>query len=240
MQEDLRFCSHHEMMRAIELAAVRAELPLAYSQGFNPHPLMSLVCPRPVGVASREELLILGLESAPPDEQAPSETAERLVAALQGQAPRGLRFLRAEVLTGKAKPRPIRIDYVLPLDDEQLSQVRQRLERLGRSDAWPVERLASVRGRRGAMETRTIDIKPMIRQLTCRDGELAWSAVPSGGTWARPSDVLRLLGLDERVALARVIRIAVQCDSRNDRACPDSNGEGGGAEGLANQDNQKR
>ena len=58
---DLRFGSHHDMMRAIERLAVRAELPLAYTQGFNPRPKLSIVCPRPVGVVSRGDLLVMAL-----------------------------------------------------------------------------------------------------------------------------------------------------------------------------------
>ena len=62
VEGDLRFLSHHDMMRAMERLVCRAKLPLKYTQGFNPRPVLSLSLPRPVGVASRAELLVVTLE----------------------------------------------------------------------------------------------------------------------------------------------------------------------------------
>lgn len=36
--EDIKFISHLDHMRVLERALRRAELPIAYSQGFNPRP----------------------------------------------------------------------------------------------------------------------------------------------------------------------------------------------------------
>ncbi len=206
-------------MRALELAAVRAGLPLRYSQGFNPHPVMSLPCPRPVAVASLDDVWIVSLEPCPPDEpNSAADAGQRLVAALRQHVPEGLRILRAEPLAPKARLRPVRIDYVLPLAEGQRDQVERRTKDLARADAWPVERIISDKSNRRARAkaTRTVDVKPLTAELTCRYGELRWSAVPSGDAWARPSEVLRLLDLDERVTLAQVTRTHIQC------ACPDS------------------
>ncbi len=57
----LRFLSHAETARLWQRACTRAALPVRYSQGFNPHPRMSLPLPRPVGVAADEELLVVKL-----------------------------------------------------------------------------------------------------------------------------------------------------------------------------------
>ena len=35
---DLRLVSHHDLMRCLERMLRRANLPMAYSQGFNPRP----------------------------------------------------------------------------------------------------------------------------------------------------------------------------------------------------------
>jgi radical SAM-linked protein len=53
----LRFLSHKELMRVMVRAFRRACLPLAYSKGFHPHPLISFGPPRPVGLAGTAELL---------------------------------------------------------------------------------------------------------------------------------------------------------------------------------------
>ena len=54
---DLRFISHRDTVRVFQRALARAALPVAYSEGFNPHPRLSLPLPRAVGVASEAELM---------------------------------------------------------------------------------------------------------------------------------------------------------------------------------------
>ncbi|HSZ31207.1 MAG TPA: TIGR03936 family radical SAM-associated protein [Pseudonocardiaceae bacterium] len=51
----LRFTSHRDVARAFERALRRAGLPMAYSQGFSPHPKVSWVGAAPTGVASEAE-----------------------------------------------------------------------------------------------------------------------------------------------------------------------------------------
>jgi radical SAM-linked protein len=57
----LRFTSHRDFARAFERALRRAEVPMAYSAGFSPHPKISYVGAAPTGVASEGEYLELGL-----------------------------------------------------------------------------------------------------------------------------------------------------------------------------------
>ncbi len=51
----LRFTSHRDIARAFERALRRAEVPMAYSAGFSPHPKISWVGAAPTGVASEAE-----------------------------------------------------------------------------------------------------------------------------------------------------------------------------------------
>ena len=81
VEGDLRFLSHRDMMRAVARALLRARLPLQYTQGFHPHPVVSLALPRPVGVSADEDLLVFSL-AAP---LAP----EALLEAARPHAPRG-------------------------------------------------------------------------------------------------------------------------------------------------------
>ena len=60
--EGIRYLSHLDLQRAIARALRRSGLPLEYSKGFNPHPLLSLATALPVGMASLEEYMDIGLE----------------------------------------------------------------------------------------------------------------------------------------------------------------------------------
>jgi radical SAM-linked protein len=55
--EEVKFISHLDMMRFWERVLRRARIPLTYSQGFTPHPQISIAAPLPVGVTSEAELL---------------------------------------------------------------------------------------------------------------------------------------------------------------------------------------
>jgi radical SAM-linked protein len=57
----LRFTSHRDFARAFERALRRAEVPMAYSAGFSPHPKISYAGAAPTGVASEAEYLEIGL-----------------------------------------------------------------------------------------------------------------------------------------------------------------------------------
>src|SRR5262245_15931108 len=74
----LRFTSHRDFARAFERAVQRAGLPIAYSQGFTPHPKISFASAAPTGVASEAEYLELGLQ----DRVDPDELRTALDAAL--------------------------------------------------------------------------------------------------------------------------------------------------------------
>ncbi|MEA5052108.1 MAG: TIGR03936 family radical SAM-associated protein, partial [Propionicimonas sp.] len=56
-----RFASHRDVGRAIERALRRADIPMAYSSGFSPHPRISYAGASPTGAASESEYLELGL-----------------------------------------------------------------------------------------------------------------------------------------------------------------------------------
>ena len=55
--EEVKFLSHLDLMRLWERAFRRAEIPLAYSEGYNPHPHLSLAAPLSIGMTSQAELM---------------------------------------------------------------------------------------------------------------------------------------------------------------------------------------
>ena len=60
--EELKYISHLDLMRLWQRALRRADIPLVYSQGFSPHPRLSLAAPLAVGVTSGGEMIDIFLE----------------------------------------------------------------------------------------------------------------------------------------------------------------------------------
>ncbi|MBS3734562.1 MAG: TIGR03936 family radical SAM-associated protein [Phycisphaerae bacterium] len=193
----MRFASHRDMMRAAARLVRRAGLPVRYSQGFNPHPILSLPCPRPVGVASRDEMLVVALAPPPPPAQAATWTAR-----LGRTAPHEMDVVAAAPLPHGRTPHPLSATYEMPLAASERPGVRRRVERLDGRRHWPAERAV----RRG---TKRLDLRRLVNILHADGGMLRWRLIPDNDIWARPAEVLRLVGLDENTELGRVVRTEV-------------------------------
>lgn len=92
--ETTQYVGHLDFGRAVERALRRAKLPVAYSEGFNPHMKLSFGPALGVGIASDAEYIDIELAaSVSPDEFA------RL---LSPQLPPGLAFVEARPLLGSS------------------------------------------------------------------------------------------------------------------------------------------
>ncbi|TLN15332.1 DUF2344 domain-containing protein [bacterium] len=74
----VRFVSHLDLMKAFERAIRRAAIPIAFSEGFNPHPKMSFASALAVGVTSDTEYMDMELR----ENLEPEAVARQLAAAL--------------------------------------------------------------------------------------------------------------------------------------------------------------
>jgi radical SAM-linked protein len=84
--EEIKFISHLDIMRLWERALRRARIKLAYSEGFNPRPRLSLAVPLAVGVTSEAELMDIFLSG--------SVSPHWFTAAASRQLPPGIEITR--------------------------------------------------------------------------------------------------------------------------------------------------
>lgn len=89
------YISHLDLMRTMQRAFLRAGYALKYSEGFNPHPQISILLPLSVGCGSVCELMDFTLMESPDLAELP----RRLTRAL----PEGIRALEAYAPQTKAK-----------------------------------------------------------------------------------------------------------------------------------------
>jgi radical SAM-linked protein len=136
----LRFTSHRDFARAFERALRRAEVPMAYSAGFSPHPKVSYVGAAPTGVASEAEYLEIGLDRV--------VDPEVLRSALDAALPPGLDILEAVVAHGGSLPERIDAsEWLMELPGVTKQQLTGAVEAFLAAGEVPVERLTK-KGRR--------------------------------------------------------------------------------------------
>jgi len=88
----LRFIGHLDFLKVFQQTLRRAGLPMAYSQGFNPHMQLSFALPVPLGMASINDYADISLESAMP--------ADEICQRFNEYAPAGLYMSIAWEVTG--------------------------------------------------------------------------------------------------------------------------------------------
>jgi radical SAM-linked protein len=211
---DLRFLSHQDSMKVFERAAVRAGLPLRFSGGFNPHARMSLPMPRPVGVASDDDLLVLDLgdESANiPADLTPLNVLDRLAAQFPADGCVVLRSARAVAHVPQAKlvHYGVNLTALSPADRAALPS---RIAAILAADQCVVHRRIDAEG-----TDRPTDIRPYLRdvQWDASSARLAWSlAVTPAGT-ARPGELLAALEIEPTPWIHRVVRERIEWEENN-------------------------
>jgi radical SAM-linked protein len=188
--EAVKYVSHLELVRAFGFALRRAEIPVAYSAGFNPRPRMQFGRAVGVGVTSDDERIVLDLTS----DMNPAEIRDRLNAKL----PSGLEALSVEAVPeGVKSPLSainaarfrIAVSWSEGCDSEA---VRQAIDGMLESGELKVMRVRDT----GSKE---VDIRPYllgVDSLAIENGdaviEVTLGFDDSGG--ARPQDFVQALG----------------------------------------------
>lgn len=152
---EARFISHLDLVRALERALRRTGLPVAYSEGFNPHPKIAFASALPLGATSEAEYFdVIFSEPVLP---------RQFELALNEQLPLGLRVIEArEVsLRGPALMAAIDVSFwevAFPAPPGGRAAVAEAIERL-------LGQGACVRVHQAKHGDREIDILPLIDQI---------------------------------------------------------------------------
>jgi len=93
--EEMKYITHLDVMRFWERALRRAEVPIAYSEGFSPHAQIALAAPLAVGTTSDAELMDVFM--------AERMTPRALIGAVAAQLPAGVAIRSAQEV-GMALP----------------------------------------------------------------------------------------------------------------------------------------
>jgi len=196
----LRFLSHAETLRVLERACIRAEMPIKYSQGFNPHPRLSLPLPRTVGVAADSELLAVkllapeGLALDAPGAPTGTAQANRMKEALAGTLPDEIAVESVDLVKSNTSFRPSLADYVFGIRPEgrpaTIDRVRARI-----ADVLGHERLIVERKKPNQQEGRRIDVRPFLKSIRLEDSQIVVECNISNAGSIRVDEIMTLLEL---------------------------------------------
>jgi radical SAM-linked protein len=156
----LRFTSHRDIARAFERALRRAEVPMAYSAGFSPHPKISWVGAAPTGVASEAEYVEIGL--------AEHRDLPRLQSALDDSLPDGIDILEiVDAPAGTSLPDRIQASHwQIRLPQVDPAAAVRAVDAFLAAETLPVERLTK-------NGLRTLDARAAVVMIRVEDGPCA-------------------------------------------------------------------
>ena len=188
-QGPLRYTGHLDLHKLWERAARRAELPLAYSQGFHPQPKMNIAAALPLGFSSLCEVMDLKLEH--------EIQLEGLREKLQQTLPAGIQVLNVESADERARAlqtQVISAEYQVALTGSiDVSELKRKIDSV-------MESQSIIRERRGKM----YDLRPLIEELSLtpepslagrEELSIHMCLAAREGATGRPEEVLDTLGI---------------------------------------------
>lgn len=209
----LRFLSHAETLSLFQRACVRADIPLQYSQGFNPHPKLSLPLPRPVGVASDDELLCLRITVDSNEQQAANQES-RVKTKLSAQLPEGCEVLSVAAVKENVSIQPCSVKYILVVCEEYLNdELKATIKRLLASDSLILRRQTGVektKNRNRQHRIKDINVRNFLKSINLEGNCIIVECEISRSGSIRVDEILRLLELDVRKLAGPVRRTNVQ------------------------------
>lgn len=152
------YISHLDLLRTFQRAFPRTELDIKHSQGYHPHPIISIVLPLPVGQSSDCELL---------DFEVTQDTDGRGIAEkLNTGMPSGLRVLDCyEAVRPVRELTYLRADVTLEYDNGVPAGAAEDLTALLRRESLVIQK------RTKRKELADVDIAPMIEDVSFAAGE---------------------------------------------------------------------
>lgn len=165
-----RYISHLDLMRTFQRAFARAKIPIKHTEGFNPHPFVSIALPLSVGYSSQCEILEFGLLEGTSHEEVPA----RLTAAM----PEGIVVSACYPVERKLKDLRY-VNYIMTFDypDGRPQETEPAMEELLGRESLVVKKKSN-KAKAGFTE---VDLIPLIRgwRIECQSDTMTLDMVVS-------------------------------------------------------------
>ena len=185
----VRFVSHLDIMRVFQQALRRADLDLAFTQGFNKRPIISSGYPLPLGYSSEDEYLEVVLKSE----------AQDIVDRLNEQLPAGMMIESASIIPLKSASIFSRVkgfDYEIQVFHTIPEDIEAKIQMFLKCTEILVERVRKDR-------KKVINVRKFVNTIKVVDQRILLSMRVLDGQTARPGEILPELGINENIHICR-------------------------------------
>lgn len=179
-------------MRVIQRAIVRTGIGLVYSQGYNPHPQLSLPLPKNVGIASDDELFCVKVQASCAKQSEEACLADSIAA----QLPDGFEIVSVEIHNKPVTYRSPEVEYLVKVNlaekkQEFFSNIELLNEQIRNGREILLERTVNKKG-----DVKTVDAAKFLKLFELvEEGVMVFCRVLPAGT-IRPDEILKLLGME--------------------------------------------
>lgn len=168
----MKFIGHLDVMRYFQKAIRRADIPIAFSEGFSPHMIMSFAAPLGVGLTSHAEYMDIEVKKAIPSREALERLNRVMVEGMEVLSYRQV----PEEKASKAMSLVAAADYTLVFREgyePEPGWEEKLLEFYGQDSI-----IVTKKTKKGE---RKVDIRPLIYRLNVREGAI-FMQVSTGST----------------------------------------------------------
>lgn len=176
-ESSIKFISHLDLMRTIQRVIRRADLPMEYSKGFNPHMAMSIAQPLSVGVYSDAEYMDIVLVE--------ELSEEEVINRLNEKTASGIKFLNAKKVVNvegqKKVPQSMALvdaaRFTIKMICKDANIVEEKMKALEKESQWTTIK----KSKKGEKE---VNLKTMIKEMKywINNDELIINIVVSSGS----------------------------------------------------------
>ena len=195
----IRYISHLDLMRTVTRAIRRSEIPLWYTEGFNPHPYMTFSLPLSLGMESECESMDIKIEGTVTDGE--------ILGKLKAVMPDGIHV--TAVTQPVSDPKEIAYgEFTLDFDgDFDREQAKEAINGILSRDEIIIQK-SGKRGHKKVM--KEIDLKPLIFDPEITDtenGVRLFVRLPAGSkSNINPSLLADLIGKEIPEAVCLITR----------------------------------
>lgn len=201
-QGRMKFIGHLDMVRYFQKVMRRANVDIAYSEGFSPHQKMSFAAPLSVGITSKGEYFDIEVNS--------TKASEIMIQELNEQNVEGVTILSYKQLPEGAKNAMSIVagaDYFVYLD----MIAEDIVEKFYRQPTINVLKKTK-------RSEKIVDIKPMIYELQYRDNGIFMKVAQGSAANLKPDLVMKALSEFADVSLPAFVqyeRLDMYCMENN-------------------------